>query len=108
MYALLACRCGFPDLAYPLFLKPAKADLVGGGKQWAGLVYIGGTHPAAQGGAYMTAIRGFGGVYFEDGAIKAKPRLPSGWRRLRFKLWFKGQLYIIDITTDDIVITAAN
>lgn len=108
MYALLACRCDFPDLAYPFFLKSAKADLVEGGKQWAGLVYIGGTHPAAQGGAYMTAIRGFGGIYFEDGVIKAKPQLPSGWRRLRFKLWSKGHLYLIDITTDNLVITTVD
>lgn len=106
MYALLACRCGFPDLAYPFFLKSAQADLVGGGKQWAGLVYIGGTHPAAQGGAYMTAIRGFGGIYFEDGKIKAKPQLPSAWRRLRFKIWYMNQLYLIDETVDDIIITA--
>lgn len=50
MYALLSCRCGDPEKAYPFFMKSAQADWIGGGKQWAGLVYIGGTHPAAAGG----------------------------------------------------------
>ncbi len=39
-------------------MNSASADLKDGGKEWAGLVYIGGTHPAAAGGAYMTAIEG--------------------------------------------------
>ena len=52
-----------------------------GGKEWAGLVYIGGTHPAAEGGAYMVAIKGFAGIYFEDGKIKAKPDLPKAWKK---------------------------
>lgn len=105
MYALLACRCGFPDLAYPFFLKSATADLVGGGKQWAGLVYIGGTHPAAQGGAYMTAIRGFGGISFEDGKIEAKPQLPKSWQSLKFKIWHRGKLYLIEETRESAKIT---
>lgn len=105
MYALLACRCGYPDLAYPFFLKSATVDLIGGGKQWAGLVYIGGTHPAAQGGAYMTAVRGFGGLDFEDGKIKIKPRLPKSWRSLRFKIWHRGRLYLIEETGESAKIT---
>lgn len=33
MYALLACRYGEPDRAYPFFMKSAQADWLGGGKQ---------------------------------------------------------------------------
>ncbi|MGL6216690.1 MAG: glycoside hydrolase family 65 protein, partial [Lacrimispora sphenoides] len=47
MYSMLACKCGMADKAYPFFIKSAGADLWDGGKQWAGLIYIGGTHPAA-------------------------------------------------------------
>lgn len=39
MYSLCACAINRPDVAYPLFLKSAEADIQGGGKQWAGLVY---------------------------------------------------------------------
>lgn len=59
-YALAACRVGRPDDAWKWFLQTARIDLDGGGKQWAGDVYIGGTHPAANGGAWMVATQGFG------------------------------------------------
>ena len=79
-YALTACRIGKPDDAYSAFLDSAEIDLRGGGKQWAGDVYIGGTHPAASGGAWMAAnaiygkkrrlIMNFKGIIFDlDGVI---------------------------------------
>ncbi len=49
MYSMLACKINEPDWAYPFFMKSAKADLMDGGKEWAGLVYIGGTHPGGSG-----------------------------------------------------------
>ena len=104
MYALLACRCGMPQKAYSFFMKSASADLLPGGKEWAGLVYIGGTHPAAAGGAYMTAIQGFGGVYVEDGELKVKPQLPEQWKKLRFTVKYQNQLYEIIETKDSAVI----
>ncbi len=100
MYAILACKCSMPEKAYPLFLKSASADLNGGGKQWAGLIYIGGTHPASSGGAYMTAIEGFAGIHQEAGILKATPNLPSSWNRLLCKIIYHGDLYQIDITKD--------
>lgn len=104
MYALLACRFGEPDLAYPFFLKSSTADLAGGGKQWAGSVYIGGTHPASAGGAWMTVVEGFGGVSVERREPVFQPRLPSGWKRLKFSVQFNGDTYVINITLDEIQI----
>lgn len=100
MYAMLACRLGMAQKAYPFFLKSAAADLAGGGKEWAGLVYIGGTHPAASGGAYMTAVRGFAGVYTENGEIKIKPHLPETWKKMRFCIHYRGKEYRVEITKD--------
>lgn len=97
MYALLACKCHKSEKAYPFFLKSALADLKGGGKEWAGLVYIGGTHPAAAGGAYMTVVNGFAGVTTENQSIKINPNLPAEWKRLRFHMCYRGDIYCIDI-----------
>lgn len=97
MYSLLACKCGMKDKAYPLFMKSASADLTEGGKEWAGLVYIGGTHPAAEGGAYMVVIKGFAGVYFEDNKVKAKPDLPEGWEKMSFSICYKNKIYKVVI-----------
>lgn len=98
MYALVACKCGMADRAYPFFLKSALPDILGNGKQWAGLIYIGGTHPASSGGAYMTAIEGFAGIYFEDGEVKAKPCMPANWKSLSFKITYLNKLYKVVIT----------
>ncbi|NLM75485.1 MAG: glycoside hydrolase family 65 protein [Clostridiaceae bacterium] len=97
MYGLLACRCGMPEKALPFFMKSARADLEGTGKEWAGLIYIGGTHPAAAGGAYMTAVNGFGGIYFEEEKLKAKPQLPPNWQKLRFNIYYKGKLHRVEV-----------
>lgn len=106
MYALLACRCGNCKWAYPLFLKSAQADIRGGGKEWAGLVYIGGTHPAAAGGAYMTTVNGFGGVSIENGQLQVNPQLPDHWKRLKFTIQVNGSLYeVIETREKDDQIT---
>lgn len=93
MYALLACRFNRPDLAYPFFLKSAQSDLRGGGKQWAGLVYIGGTHPAAAGGAWKTLVQGFAGLSIQDGMPTLSPCLPAHWEALKFRFTYRSKLY---------------
>lgn len=95
MYGILACDCNRQDAAYPFFLKSAQADLIGSSKEWAGNVYIGGTHPASAGGAYMTVVRGFAGIRIKNNKIIAKPKLPSHWKKLRFRLWYQNNLYEI-------------
>jgi len=100
MYGLLACRCGMPEKAVPFFMKSARADLDGTGKEWAGLIYIGGTHQAAAGGAYMTAVNGFGGIYVENGELKAKPQLPPNWKKLRFSVCYQGKLYQVEADSE--------
>lgn len=100
MYAMTACHCKMAEKAYPLFMKSATADRNGGGKEWAGLLYIGGTHPAAAGGAYMTAIYGFAGISFQDGKISAKPCLPDHWNKMKFKICYRGKRYLIVIEKD--------
>ncbi|MBO7403111.1 MAG: glycoside hydrolase family 65 protein [Lachnospiraceae bacterium] len=97
MYALLACYCGRADEAYPFFLKSASADIKGGGKQWAGLVYIGGTHPASEGGAYMNVLRGFAGIEIKNGELTATPKLPGNIERLVFKIVFRGKRYKVTV-----------
>jgi kojibiose phosphorylase/nigerose phosphorylase len=94
MYALTACRFGRADLAYPFFEKSARADLDGGGKSWAGDLYIGGTHPAAAGGAYMIAVYGFAGLRITDGGTPVcKPCLPESIQAIEFPVYVKGKRY---------------
>ncbi len=98
MYSMLACKCGMPEKAYPFFIKSAKADLVTGGKEWAGLIYIGGTHPAAAGGAYMIAVEGFAGVSVTKEGLLVRPNLPEKWKGMRFYVDAQGKRYQVEIT----------
>ena len=98
MYALTACRVGRLDKAWELFLKTAGIDVLGGGKQWAGEIYIGGTHPASNGGAWMIAALGFAGLRVQNGQVHLRPRLPEQLRRLRFPITAGGKRLIVDVT----------
>ena len=106
MYAMLGCKIGEPDRAYPFFMKSAMADLSGGGKEWAGLVYIGGTHPAAAGAAYMTAVEGFAGVCVENGKLICHPHLPQSFKGMVFHVFYQGQEYEVRVKGDVGTVTA--
>ena len=97
MYSLVACYTGNPDKAYPFFLKSAKADLITGGKEWLGLTYIGGTHPASEGGAWIVAINGFAGISIKDDKLVCEPNLPTAWKCMKFKFKFMDKVYKITI-----------
>ena len=82
---------------FPMFMKSATADLKKSGKEWAGLIYIGGTHPASAGGAWIAAVKGFAGISEENGTLICKPSLPEKWSGMRFKLMYQGSLYSVEI-----------
>jgi len=103
MYALTSCMIGNPSYAYPLFMKSASIDLTGESKHYAGGVYIGGTHPAASGGAYMTAVYGFAGLNFTD-HITLNPKLPPSFESLSFQIKYRKKQYKIDISQQDATI----
>ncbi len=105
MYALVASMIGKSEYAYKLFLKSATIDLMGKSKQYAGGIYIGGTHPAAAGGAYLTAINGFAGLTVSpNGEIECHPNLPLKIQSMFFSIVIDSTLYRISITGKHVTI----
>lgn len=96
VYALVAAETGRADFAYKYFLKTATVDLTGDSKQYVGTLYIGGTHPAANGGAWMVAAQGFGGIRFRPEGLVVDPRLPEKWKSLSLRVVFRG--YVVKLT----------
>lgn len=83
MYALLGCEIGELDTAYAFYKQSAEIDLVGASKCFAGGIYIGGSHPASNGGAYLSSVYGFAGLSLnDDGTYSFSPRLPSQIERM--------------------------
>ena len=106
-YAIVAAEIGMADWAYKYFMKTATVDLTGDTKQYLGTLYIGGTHPAANGGSWSTAVFGFGGVsYTADGGIDISPRLPAHWTGLSFKLLFRGARLSVRVREGGVAVTA--
>lgn len=98
MYALTACRLGRPDLAWDLFMRTAAIDVTGSGKEWAGEIYIGGTHPASNGGAWMIAAMGFAGLRMEKGKPELHPNLPAQIHKLVFPITTDGRRLLVTVT----------
>ncbi len=106
-YAMVAAEIGDVESAYRYFLKTAKIDLEAKYKIYVGTTFIGGSHPAANGGAWMTAVFGFGGVRVEGDLLAIDPRLPEKWRSMEFGLDYRGNRFRVRIAADAVEIASS-
>jgi len=81
-YAIVAAEIGEMDFAYRYFMKTATIDITGQSKQYVGDLFIGGTHPAANGGAWLAVIKGFCGMLLTKNGVSITPRLPAHWQKV--------------------------
>lgn len=100
VYSMLAAHLGKTELAYKYFMKTATIDLDGKYKQYVGTLYIGGTHPAANGGTWLAALFGFAGLGFKNGKPVVHPKLPKKWKIMKFSVKVKGKKYLIEISNN--------
>ncbi|HEV2437584.1 MAG TPA: glycosyl hydrolase family 65 protein [Verrucomicrobiae bacterium] len=103
-YAMVAADIGKLDRAYSYFLQTAKIDIEARYKTQVGTIFIGGSHPAANGGAWMTVVFGFGGVRANAEEVAINPKLYKKWKALHFKLAYKGDRFSVSITKKDVSI----
>jgi kojibiose phosphorylase len=103
-YAMVAADIGKLDRAYNYFLKTAKIDIEAKYKVHAGTIFMGGSHPAANGGAWMTVVFGFGGVKANAEHAVINPKLYSTWNTLQFNIVYKGDRFSIKITKADVTV----
>ena len=90
--SIVAAEIGYLDKAREYFSFAAVMDLadVGGNMMH-------GAHIASIGGTWLALVYGFGGMRDYGGHISFRPRLPSDWRRLRFRLTIRGNFVHVDI-----------
>jgi trehalose/maltose hydrolase-like predicted phosphorylase len=88
-------------------MKTATVDLSGDYKRFVGTLYIGGTHPAASGGAWMSAVLGFGGLGSDGDVLKIKPSLPPTWSSIRYRVSFRGQDYRVEALHGEVTVAAS-
>lgn len=107
IYALVAADIGLPDWGYPYFMRTASIDLTGESKQYVGDLYIGGTHPAANGGAWLAAVLGFAGLQFDGVTAVMNPALPKAWKSVKLPVVLRGGSFLLQISREEITVTAA-
>lgn len=81
-YAIVGAEIGEMDRAYDYFIKTATIDITGKSKQYVGDLFIGGTHPAANGGAWLSVVKGFCGIVTTADGVAIAPRLPAHWEKV--------------------------
>ncbi|WP_410770813.1 glycoside hydrolase family 65 protein [Fontibacillus sp. BL9] len=106
IYALVAADIGSSEWAYPYFLRTATIDLTGDSKQYVGDLYIGGTHPAANGGAWMAAVLGFAGISFDGKTASINPSMPQKWQAVELPLILKGQSFKVRVMPTGVTVEA--
>lgn len=99
-YSTAAARLGKLGEAYDYFMKSARIDLDGDGKRWVGDLYIGGTHPAANGGAWIALARGFCGLRSSPLRLGLDPAIPDRWRSIVLRLGFAGRTVTATVSSD--------
>ncbi|RPJ22057.1 MAG: glycoside hydrolase family 65 protein [Chloroflexi bacterium] len=107
-YSLVAAQIGKADWAYKYFMKTATIDLDGEGKEYVGTLYIGGTHPAGNGGAWMSAVFGLCGIHVSDEGISVNPRLPAHWTQVKLSMLFRGQRLRFTLNHTSVAIEMVN
>lgn len=85
VHALIGAEVGDENKALHYLDVAAHADLedVYGNTQ-------DGIHAASLGGVWQALINGFAGMRIRRGILSFSPRLPSGWKKIKFSFKFKG------------------
>ena len=107
-YSLIASQIGKVDWAYKYFMKTATIDLTGDGKEYVGTLYIGGTHPAGNGGAWMSAVFGLCGIHLSEEGISVDPHLPAHWKEIHLSLLFRGQKLRFNLSQTSVSVETLN
>ncbi len=105
-YSLIAAQIGKVDWAYKYFMKTATIDLTGEGRQYVGTLYIGGTHPAGNGGAWMSVVFGLCGLSYTGQTLSINPHLPGNWHRVTLPVVIHGQRLELTLTHETVMVKA--
>lgn len=100
MYGLVSSRLRLFDEALEFLDKSARIDLTTTYKLWAGGIFIGGTHPASSGGAYLVLTEGFLGLKYREGKAMFNTNLPPSISKVTLSIYDKNTLILKEFNND--------
>jgi alpha,alpha-trehalose phosphorylase len=98
--SIIAAEVGYQDRALESFMEGVFVDLADLHHNTGD-----GVHIASAGGVWNALVYGFGGMRDHNGAITFDPRLPDGWKSLRFAFSLQGSRVRAELTPDRLVLT---
>lgn len=90
--SIVAAEIGETELAYRYFMRTARMDLDNVNGNVAD-----GVHTAAMAGTWLSMVYGFAGMRDYAGELSFRPALPREWKRVTFRILFRGTLLEITI-----------
>jgi len=102
IYAIAAARLNKHAGAIDFFKRTINTDLENLQGNTAD-----GLHLAAMGGSWITFTWGLMGLTIDDQQASLRPYLPTGWTRCVFKLQYRGTIYAIEVTPDQLTVKGA-
>ncbi len=96
VHAYLACKIGEHELSWKLYLDAVRSDFmdIQGGSTKEGI------HMGVMTGTALFVLSAFAGLNWVGGLLSLEPKLPSGWREVEFKLYFRKAEYSLAISSD--------
>ena len=100
VHASLANRLGRKDLAWELYMEALSSDFVDIQEGTTGE----GIHAGVMGSTLMFVIHSIAGIQFHREKLSMKPRLPQGWKKVKFGFAFRKNYYTFEIFPERMVI----
>ena len=97
VHTVLACRLGYAEKAYDLYLRTARLDLDDYNRE-----VDEGLHVTAMGGTWMSVVYGFGGMRIVEDELHFEPFLPEHWSELSFHLRWREALLHVHVDHDGV------
>lgn len=102
-HSIIASDLEENDLAYYFYQRAARLDL---GEDMNSPTD--GIHAASMGGIWQCVINGFAGVRMVNGRLRIEPKLPKGWDKIEFCIFWKGIQLRIKAGKHEMKISAIN
>jgi maltose phosphorylase len=97
IYSIMASRIGNINKAYELYLRTARLDLDDYNNE-----VCDGLHITSMAGTWLAIVEGFGGMRIKDDKVILNPLIPLKWNTYSFHARFRGILFEVKVTKDNV------
>lgn len=99
IHSIMASRTGNVSKAYELYLRTSRLDLDDYNHE------VGeGLHITSMAGTWLAVVEGFGGMRVDDNKVMINPLIPGQWISYSFHARYRGVLFLVRVTKDEILI----